>query len=165
MYFRLWFIRLTKHRLLDNVLLIPISTYIQAMHIAGKYSMDDVQFAIVHVIKTLSSGQGIGKAIARLAFTAEFPSHFTFAFARHLFTEAYSLDYHPTANDLAPLIIHPAFVALMMQYREGLGNPDNAIWGMPEMPIQSVPWIVQPQRPERQWLDKELQSLGFKRTL
>src|SRR5260221_13796646 len=98
MYFRLRFIRLTKHRLLDNFLLIPISTYIQAMRIAAKYSMDDVQTAIVHVIKSLSSEQGIGEAIARLAFIAEFPSHFTISFATQGFTRACSLGYYPTAN-------------------------------------------------------------------
>ncbi len=117
---------------------IPIVTYARAMRIAVKYTMDDIQLAIVKVIELtpplpppllsyqgfpsqLSSG--LGTAISRLAFVAEFPSHFTKEVAIRAFTQASSINRRPTANDLGPLVPYLAFLALMMKYREGLRNP------------------------------------------
>jgi hypothetical protein len=148
---------LNKHKLLDNVLDIPVKTYTQAMRMAIKYSMDDVQVAIVKVIRSISPGPGIGKAIGRLAFIAEFPGNFSSSVAGKIFTKACSMDFHPTADDLKPLMAHPALVALMMQYQEGLSNPGKAIWK--ESKSESNPqsgWL-----PEQRWVNKQLGSLGL----
>ena len=120
-------------------------TYAQAMRIAIKYSMDDVQDAIANVIQSVTPA----KAITRLAFASEFPDRFTASFATELFTKACSLDYHPTADDLEPLMAQPALVGLIMQYREGLGNPEQAVWRHLVFGSQT-------------WLQHHINSLGFK---
>ena len=106
------------------------------MRIAAKYAMDDVQVAIAKVIQLIpppppphsypQSPLGLSTAILRLAFVAEFPSHFPKSVAIQVFIQASSIDYRPTADQLGPLMPYPAFVALMMQYRELLHNPDTA---------------------------------------
>ena len=106
------------------------------MRIAAKYAMDDVQVAIAKVIQLippppppiypLPTPLGLGTAILQLAFVAEFPSHFSKAVAIQVFIQASSIAYRPTADQLEPLMPYPAFVALMMQYRELLQNPDTA---------------------------------------
>jgi hypothetical protein len=100
------------------------------MRIAVKYSMDDIQVAIVKVIQLFSRVplQNLKTAILLLAFVAEFPSYFTNDFAIKVFTDASSIQYRPTADDLEPLMAYPAFVALMMKYREGLSTSMVAIW-------------------------------------
>ncbi len=108
------------------------------MRIAVKYAMDDVQVAIAKVIQLIpphppSHPQSytlpaLGTAILRLALVAEFPSHFSKGVAIQVFTQASSIDNvcRPTAHQLEPLMPYPVFVALMMQYREELHNPDAA---------------------------------------
>jgi hypothetical protein len=98
------------------------------MHMAIKYSMD-VGNAIVGAVTT-SPWTPVSTKVARLAFMAEFPNRFPRSTTpRELFIEVCSPDYHPTADDLRPLMAHPSLVALMMQCRDGLSNPSMAIWG------------------------------------
>jgi hypothetical protein len=138
---------------MENVLELPIATYTLAMRIAVKYLMDDVQVAITKVIRIPPQPrQNLHTEISLLAFVAEFPSYFSKGFAIQVFTKASSISLHPTANDLGPLIAHPAFLALMMQYREGLGNPDGAIWKGPCCPM----------RRQKEWLDDQFKLFGFK---
>jgi hypothetical protein len=133
---------------------------------AIKYSMDDVQAAIVIVIRSILPGPRIGKAIARLAFIAEFPDKFSSSIADQVFTEACSVEFHPTADDLKPLMARPDLVALMMQYREGLSNPDKAIWkeskseSNPPSASMSI-WPRLSRLPEQRWVNEQLGSLGF----
>ena len=120
------------------------------MRIAIKYSMYDVQHAIVHAIKfDLADTGSKAKPIARLAFRAEFPDNFSRGIPIQLFLEVCSIEYHPTADDLRPLMAHPALVALVMQCREGLNNPTKAIWSG-----SSCDGMVE-------WLDEQFRSLGF----
>jgi hypothetical protein len=98
------------------------------MRIAVKYSMEDVQMAIVRAIRSLSTKADISKAIAQLAFIAEFHGHFSKAFVKIVFVQACSTVHPPSGDDLKPLVAHPNFVALMMQYREGVIQPNQAIW-------------------------------------
>jgi len=114
--------------LLDNLMKIPIATYIQAMRIAVKYSMDDVQKAIVEVINSFSFTWEYSTAIARLAFVVEFPNHFPKSMIREVFVQSCPKTYHPSGNDLKPLMAYPNLVALMMQYREGIILPSQAVW-------------------------------------
>jgi hypothetical protein len=64
-----------RTRLLDDIMKIPIATHTLAIRVAGKYSMDNVQDAIVRVVNSLPSGTGIRKAIAQLAFVADLSGH------------------------------------------------------------------------------------------
>jgi len=127
------------------------------MRIAVKYSMDDIQVAITKVILIPPK---LRTEISRLAFVAEFPSHFPKELANIVFIEASSIKYDLTANDIKPLMAHPNFVVLMMQYREGCGNPDGAIWkkshyqtyrGGPMMAMDA-----------QRWLNEQFTSFGFK---
>jgi len=155
------------------------------MRVATKYSMDDVQNAVVRVIKSLPSDSGIDKAIARLAFIAEFPGHFYKHFFKTVFIQACSTKHRPSGSDLKPLMAFPNLVALMMQYREGIIKPDQAIWNEGAQvervsPSGTVPsgfgsgtglgfgsgfGSPQPVRSlessEDKWLDKQLESLGL----
>ena len=97
------------------------------MRIAVKYAMDDVQVAIAQFIPSQPQSD-FGTAILRLAFVAEFQSHFTQGAAIQVFTQASSISHHPTADHLEPLMPYPAFVALMMRYREGLRHQGTASW-------------------------------------
>ena len=128
---------------------ISIATYAQAMRIAVKYSMDDVQVAIAGVIQIISPQppRDLGTAILRLAFVAEFPSHFFQDVAVEVFTHASSIKYQPTAADLRPLMPYPAFVALMMRYREGLSKSNTS-----RKCEQTVP----------SWLHTEFRNFGLK---
>ena len=147
--------RLNKHRLLEDVLHIPVTTYILAMRMATKYSMDDVQGAITKVIQSISPPRltfGIDKAIERLAFIAEFPSHFSRDDAVHAFIRACPTSVYPTTHDLKPLRNHLDFVVLMMQYREGLRNPSQAQWMLMGVITRDV----------MAWLNSEFEALGFK---
>ena len=122
------------------------------MRIAVKYSMDDVQAAIanvIHLIPLPPSSLGIGTAILRLAFVAEFQNHFFQDVAIEVFTEASSIVYQPTADHIARLMPYPDFVALMMEYREGLRNPETAPW--------RKQWIS-----EDNWLVEQFRRFGFK---
>jgi hypothetical protein len=122
------------------------------MRIAVKWSMDDVQVAITKVIQIPPKPrQNLRTEIALLAFVAEFPSYFSKAFATQVFIKASSILYHLTADDVKPLMAYPAFVVLMMQYREGSRTNEGAIW-------MGCPYYGQ----EYMWLDKQLQSFGFK---
>ena len=100
------------------------------MRIAVKYAMDDVQVAIAQLIPLLP-WLDFGTAILRLAFVAEFQSHFTQDIAIRVFTDASSIDYLPTADHLEPLMPYPAFVALMMGYREGRCCSATPSWQKP----------------------------------
>ncbi len=122
------------------------------MRIAIKYAMDDVQVAIINVIQLPPPQplRDLGTAISQLAFVAEFSGHFTPAVAIQVFTQASSIGHRPTANHLEPLMRYPAFVALMMQYREGLRNPDTA----------PSPWTRR-EGPSA-WLNHEFAGFVFK---
>lgn len=146
---------------------IPIATYTRAMRIAAKYLMDDVQRAIVRVIIALPSDSGIGKAIARLAFIAEFSGHFYKDFFKEVFLQTCSTVHRPSGPDLKPLMAFPNLVALMMQYREGIIQPNQAVWN------ERAPSPVRDARRRRprsldlgesregKWLDGQLESLGL----
>ena len=155
---------------------IPIATYTGAMRIAVKYSMDDVQHAIVRVITSLPSDSGIGKAIARLAFTAEFSGHFYKPFFKEVFVQACSTVHRPSGLDLTPLMVFPNLVALMMEYREGIiqskwneRTPSPAspvrMWGAPSprgraLSIRSASPVGRVSGEDNS-LDKQLESLGL----
>jgi len=127
------------------------------MRIAVKYSMDDIQVAITKVILIPPK---LRTEISRLAFVAEFPSQFSKELAIKVFIDASSITYDLTADDVQPLMVHPDFIGLMMQYREGRAKPDRAIWersyyceplggGMRAMDAQM-------------WLNQQFTSFGFK---
>jgi hypothetical protein len=149
---------LAYKRLLVNIVDIPIATFTQAMRIAVKYSMNDVQVAIAKAVGS-NLLPGLHTRIARLAFVAEFPSHFSKDFAIKVFTDASIIDSHPTVDDLEPLIAYPAFIALMMQYREGLCNSDKAIWK--KTLVRTFSRQMEPMN-ERMWLNVQFGSFGFK---
>ena len=130
------------------------------MRIAVKYSMDDVQVAITKVIQIPPQPQpSLRTAISRLAFVAEFPSYFSQAFAIQTFRNASAIQYRPAADDIKPLMAHPAFVVLMMEYREGLINPSKPPWATYD------PYLGRYVSTNcDQWLDKQFSSLGFKAT-
>ena len=114
------------------------------MRIAIKYSMDDIQVAIARAIEFISPPPlGIGKAIGRLAFIAEFPGHISKGTTIQVFNEAGLIYFKPTAGDLKPLMAFPTVVALLMQYREEPSNPDRST-------------------PQPTMLDRQFESLGFK---
>jgi hypothetical protein len=117
------------------------------MRIAVKYLMDDVQVAIIKIIHMSPQYRA---DISRLAFIAEFPSHFSQPFAVQVLISASSVTYDLTAADVKPLMAYPAFVVLMMNYREGVGNPSRAIW------------MRHPSRELYAWLNKQFESFGFK---
>jgi hypothetical protein len=164
-----------RARLLDDIMKIPIATYTLAMRVAAKYLMDDVQDAIVRVVNSLPSGTGIRKAMAQLAFVAEFPGHFYKYFFKEVFVQACSTNQRPSGPDLKPLMAFPNLVALMMQYREGIIQPNQAIWNEgPQSPPQSPMHVCRRRaRPfrsvspvgresdEDKWLDEQLDSLGL----
>ena len=89
------------------------------MRIAIKYSMDDVQDAIIQVIHRRHSD------IPQLAFIAEFPGYFSYGFAIRVFTGANS-GFYPDAINLEPIMAYPALIALLMQYRERLARTREA---------------------------------------
>ena len=127
------------------------------MRIAIKWSMDDIQLAITKAIQIRP--RPLRTEILRLAFVAEFQSYFSQDFAIEIFTNACSLKYHPTANDLRPLMAHPAFVVLLIQYREGRGNYDAAIWNVRRCGKDGRP--VQRMDAET-WLTEQFTSFRFK---
>jgi hypothetical protein len=161
---------------------IPIATYTLAMRVATKYSMDDVQAAIVRVINSLPSNSGIGKAIAQLAFVAEFSGHFFKYVFKEVFRQACSTNRRPSGPDLKPLMAFPNLVALMMQCREGIIQPNQAIWNekasslVHGSPVQNLAHrrggpSVQVATPAQltptmgrewdNWLEEQLKSLGL----
>ena len=120
------------------------------MRVATKYSMDDVQDAIVRVINSLP----FQSEIASLAFIAEFPGHFHKDFFKGVFVQACSTDDHPpSGHDLQPLMAFPHIVSLMMQYREGVIQPDRAIW--------NLYGNIGALSPEDDWLDNQVECLGL----
>jgi hypothetical protein len=144
-------IRLNEYRLLEDVLDVPIATYTLAMRIATKYSMSDVQVAITKVIQIPPKPRrDLRTEISLLAFVAEFPSYFAKSIAIQVFINASSINFHPTADDVMLLMAYPAFLVLMMQHREGLRDPAQAIWK--PYPYGNV----------QTWLDKKFESFGFK---
>ena len=159
LWFSQWFIGLNERRVLANVFNIPVVTYTQAMRIAVKYSMDDIQTAIADVIPLipLQPQHDLGKAILRLAFVAEFPSHFFTNDAIKIFTDASPINHHPTAGHLKPLLPHPEFLALMMQYREALSSPETAIWRKQV----NVNGFLQ-NSTQQKWFNEEFGRFGFK---
>ena len=149
------------------------------MRVAAKYSMDDVQRAIVRVINSLPSASGI----ARLAFIAEFPGHFYKRAFKEVFVQACSTDRRPSGHDLQPLMAFPHLVALMMHYREGIIQPNKAIWnekapqqsprsfgaaaaaprGAPSAAGGFSGWSTErsSEASEDNWLDEQIESLGL----
>ena len=128
------------------------------MRIAVKYSMDDIQAAIAKFIPLipLQPQRGPGTAISRLAFVVEFPSHFFDDDAIQMFTDASSINHRPTADHLEPLMPFPAFVVLMMEYREGLRNPKTASWQYLVYTWGSQDTALQ------EWLNSKFGGYGFK---
>ena len=117
------------------------------MRIATKYSMDDVQDAIVRVINSLP----FESEIASLAFIAEFPGHFHKEFFKEVFVDACSTEVPPpSGHDLQPLMAFPHIVSLMMKYREGIIQPKRAPWSLRGISASS---------PEDDWLDDQLERL------
>ena len=115
------------------------------MRVAAKYSMDDVQDAIVRVINSLP----FESKIATLAFIAEFSGHFRKVFFKQVFVQACSTDNHPPLGyDLQPLMVFPNIISLMMRYREGIIQPNRAIWSAYPMDVAD-------------WLDKQFERLGL----
>ena len=118
------------------------------MHIAIKWSMDDIQLAITKAIQIPSRKEPHAPTeILRLAFVAEFSSYFSKDFAANVFVDASSGDYQPTGNDLGLLMAHPSLVALMMEYREAHVDPDD------------IPWV---DTHDKEWLSENLESFEFK---
>lgn len=147
------------------------------MRAAVKYTMEDIQMAITRVITHFPS-PGIDQAIGRLAFMAEFPAKFSVSLAGDVFLQACSLSSTPSANDLKPLMTHPALVAAMIKNRESklrnqLQQSSRAVetlqqenWGyyavpetVPRSPSPSPPMVPEPRT--EGWLQEELVSLGF----
>ena len=136
------------------------------MRIAVKYSMDDVQAAIVRVVDSQRAG---GRAaIAKLAFVAEFPDRFAKGTIREVFYRVGATYYRPSGHDLGPLLAYPNLLALMMQYREESNkqNKKEAIWDEKPRAVPPVRFsnaYVEPPSitPEEKWLDEQLKSLGF----
>ncbi len=128
------------------------------MRFAVKYSMDDEQDAIVRVIICLPSDSGT----TQLAFMAEFSGHFRKSVFKRVFVQACSTDRRPSGHDLQPLMAFPNLVALMMQYREGIIEPNQAIWDdwVPVQPLPRRRGSVSTSR-EVLWLDEQLDSLGL----
>jgi len=134
------------------------------MRIAVKYAMDDVQVAIVQVaIARVTQKPPDGEAIARLAFIAEFPSHIYQNVAIQVFTDACSIDFSPTADDLKPLMAFPPFVARLMQYREAHSNPDRSRPNMATyLTVRGRDGRVENRLVAKEWLDTQFESFGFK---
>ena len=131
------------------------------MRIAIKYSMDDVQTAIVRGVNSLPIMTST--AIARLALLAEFPDHFSKSAVKQVFTLACSKHYRPSGHDLKPLMVYPNLLALMMQYREEIIQPDQAIWNKKPEKLSNWPKFSQfaTITPEDKWLDVQFESFGF----
>ena len=133
------------------------------MRIAVKYSMDDVQAAIVRVVNSQS---GLGNAgIAKLAFLAEFPDHFSKGAIEGVFVQVCSKNYRPSGHDLGPLLAYPNLLALMMQFREESSKPNQAIWDeKPRSPSPAQEWYppaVPYITPRKKWLNEQFKSLGY----
>ena len=132
------------------------------MRIAVKYSMDNVQAAILRFINSLPGEESAG--IGKLAFLAEFSNYFSRDTIKEVFVGVCAENYHPSGRDLSPLFAHPNLLALMMQYREEILKPDEARWH--EQPAQpSHPWrqlyMVDSITWREKWLDEQFKSLGF----
>ena len=112
------------------------------MRIAIKYSMDDVQDAVIKVIHRRDSD------IPQLVFVVEFPGYFSKGFAINVFTEANSQIF-PTAEELEPIMAYPALIALLIQYRDVLVSSRGALGGSVGV---------------TRWLEKQFKSFGFKPT-
>ena len=156
-----------RRRLLGDISHIPITTYAQAMRVAVKYSMDDVQAAIVRVVELYRNAGGRA-AIAKLAFVAEFPDHFDKGTIREIFVRVGSTYYRPSGHDLGPLLAYPNLLALMMQYREESNKPNQnqAVWdeepqAPPDVRFRFADLEPPSITPEEKWLDEQLKSLGF----
>ena len=143
------------------------------MRVAAKYLMDDVQDAVVRVINSLPTDSGIDKAITQLAFIAEFAGYFYKDFFKTVFIQACSTNHRPSGPDLKPLMAFPNLVALMMQYRQGIIQPNQAIWHerLQSPPQSPVPVFISPRRCNAspmgresvgdRWLGEQLESLGL----
>ena len=130
------------------------------MRIAIKYSMDDVQAAIVRVVNTLG---GVGSSgIEKLAFLAEFPDRFSKDAIVGVFVQVCANYYHPSGHDLEPLLAYPKLLALMMRYREEIIRPNQAIWDQkpPVQPVYHIP-VVPSITPREKWLNEQFKSLGY----
>jgi len=151
---------LNKNRTLDDIWQIPIRTYFSAMRVASKYGMEDIQIAITRVITHLPS-PGIGQAIGRLAFMAEFPSHFSLSLAGDVFLQVCSLSSTPTVDDMKPLMAYPVLVTAMIKSREGTLRSQLRPRSL--MRRCGVPACAKAPPPPRMggWIQKELRSFGF----
>ena len=121
--------------------------------------------AITRIITDMTS-PGIGRAIERLSFMAEFSTHFSVSLAGDVFLQACSVSSTPSANDLKPLISQPSLIAAMIKNREivlksQVRNDEPVaevyVW-------QHQPYIPDPPAPVPQleaWLLEELNSFEF----
>ena len=145
---------------MDDIWQIPIRTYCGAMRVAARYSMEDIKIAIPRVISKLPS-PGIGQAVWRLAFMAEFPAYFSVSLAGGVLLQSCSLSSTPSSDDLKPLMGYPALIAAIIRKRETMLK----IQMQPQkyQPQQSWNWD-EPRAPTpgiEGWLQEVLESLGF----
>jgi len=135
------------------------------MRIANKYDMEDIKTAIIQLISNLSAPE-IGEAIERLAFMAGFPTSFSVRLAGDAFLQTCSISTVPSANDLKPLMAHPAIVAAMIKNRENMLRSQLVSELRPRVPEWLSPGMTPPAAPTpvprvEGWLIKELTSFGF----
>ena len=172
---------LKKDSVLDDIWKIPIRTLLSAMRIASKYDMEDIKMAITRIITNMTSA-GIGQAIERLAFMAEFSTHFSVSLAGDIFLQACSISSTPSANDLKPLMAQPRLMAAMIKNREGMlrgqleqelrvqtRSPHHSSWcsppraptRLPRSPRSPPPRSPSPVPRLEAWILEELNSFGF----
>ena len=159
------FVVLKKDSVLDDIWQIPVRTLLSAMRIASKYEMEDIQMAITRIITNMTS-LGIGQAIERLAFMAEFSTNFSVSLAGAVFLQACSISSTPSANDLKPLLGQPTLIAGMIENRERMLRSEMEAklrpresrpvmeWGSPLRSASPIPQL-------EAGLLGELRSLGF----
>ena len=157
---------LKKDSVLDDIWKIPVPTLLSAMRITSKYNMEDIEMAITRIITNMTS-LGIGQAIERLAFMAEFSTHFSVSLAGDVFLHACPLSSTPSGNDLKPLMARPGLIAAMIKNRESMLRSQLETELRPISP-QGLSWDppVSPRPPGPQleaWLLEELDSFGFSR--
>lgn len=133
------------------------------MRIATKYYMEEVQTAVVRVVRSKSLNQplGIDEAIGILCFLAEFPGSIEENLVKEVFFQACDTEFHFSIEDLEQLKPYPRLLLAMMKYREGQLSPKTAVWeprqSILQRPISSTRRCA--PTPMEVWLSKELKSL------
>ena len=104
-------------RLLEDPQSIPVKTLQLAMDISSRYFMEDVQTAIVTVVKRAGKPKTLDVAIGRFALYAQFPSHFKDDAIFALYVCICRWVDHPTAKQLEPLQNRLDLIAHIMSGR------------------------------------------------